>query len=137
MLSTYVCGVASVLLAVVALIADGTQALPMPTTAEGGALLYLALAVTAGGFLAWDSGVARLGVDRAGLFAGLIPVSALLSAALVGTGIVTPVRLLGTGLVGLGVALAIAGKRTSGDEEPVVRDAELAGDIVPASEHRG
>jgi hypothetical protein len=37
----------------------------------------------------------RLGVDRTGLFNGLIPVTSLAAVVLVGTGTITPLRSLG------------------------------------------
>lgn len=46
---------------------------------------YLAIAVTAIAFVVWYWAVNRLGADTAGLFAGLILVSALLTAAALGT----------------------------------------------------
>jgi drug/metabolite transporter (DMT)-like permease len=83
-LSTYVCAMAAGGLGVAAVLVDGDQALPLPSAEEGAAIAYLAVAVTAIAFVAWYSGVQRLGVDRAGLFAGLIPVSTLFCAAAIG-----------------------------------------------------
>ena len=68
--------VAVPLLAAWALAVDGA-ALPTPTTAEALALVYLAVGVTTGGFLLWYSSIRLLGVERAGLFAGVLPISAL------------------------------------------------------------
>jgi drug/metabolite transporter (DMT)-like permease len=73
-LSTYVCAMAAGGLGVAAVLVDGDQALPLPSAEEGAAIAYLAVVVTAIAFVAWYSGVQRLGVERAGLFAGLIPV---------------------------------------------------------------
>lgn len=103
-LSFYACAVASVVLALGAIAVDGRRALPVPTPAQAGALAYLAFAVTAGAFLAWYTALARLGPERAGLFSGLIPVSALATSALVGTAMVTPLRVVGIMLVGAGLA---------------------------------
>src|SRR5918996_2258688 len=67
---------AAAMLAAGALVVEGSDAVRAPTFAEAAALAYLALVVTAAAFVIWYSAVDRLGVDTAGLFAGLIPVSA-------------------------------------------------------------
>ncbi len=46
------------------------------------ALAYLTVAVTAVVFIAWFGAMARLGVDRTGLFNGLIPVTSLAGVVL-------------------------------------------------------
>jgi drug/metabolite transporter (DMT)-like permease len=107
--STYVCAIASVMLAGAAILVEGVAALPIPTPGQAGAIAYLALVLTVGAFLAWYSAVGRLGVDRAGLFVGLVPVSALVGGVLLGTGTLSPTGLIGTVIVGGGVALGIGG----------------------------
>jgi len=84
----------------------GTE-LPVPQPAELAALVYLAIVVTALAFVAWYAAVGALGAERAGLFAGLVPITALLSGALLGTAIVTPARLVGVVLVGAGIAAGL------------------------------
>jgi drug/metabolite transporter (DMT)-like permease len=64
--------------------------------------------VTAIAFVAWYSSVGRLGVERAGLFAGLIPVSTLLCAAVIGTGSLGLVEALGALVVGAGVSYGVS-----------------------------
>ncbi len=103
-LSLYACAAASIILALAAVAVDGRSALPLPTLAQASALTYLAFAVTAVAFLAWYTALARLGSERAGLFSGLIPVSALATSALVGTATITPLRIVGVILVGGGLA---------------------------------
>lgn len=83
--------------------------LRMPTVAELGALAYLAVAVTAVVFVAWYGALARLGVEKTGLFNGLIPITSLIAVALVGTGTVTPLRMAGALAVLLGVVLGFTG----------------------------
>ena len=56
----------------------------MPTTTEAAALLYAALVATALGFVFWYTALHRLGAAKAGLFLGLIPVSAFVTGALLG-----------------------------------------------------
>lgn len=106
-LSAYVCGIAGLALLFGAIATGGAAALPPPSTIEAAAIGYLGLAVTAGAFIAWYTSIGLLGVERAGLFAGLIPISTLLSAALVGTGSISLWGILGVALVGAGVVLGI------------------------------
>jgi drug/metabolite transporter (DMT)-like permease len=67
----------------------------------------MAVVVTALAFVLWYSSVERLGVERAGLFAGVVPVSALLSATAIGESSLTLVRLLGAAAVGAGVTVGV------------------------------
>ena len=110
--STYACGIAGILLltaAAVARSAGGPPVLRMPTEAEAGALAYLTIAVTAVVFIAWFGAMQHLGVDRTGLFNGLIPVTSLVAVALTGTGTITPLGLLGAFAVLAGVVLGLSG----------------------------
>lgn len=101
--STYACLLAAPMLLAFGLLLDGAAVLPLPSLEEAAALVYLAAMVTAAGFVLWYSGIDRLGVERAGLFAGILPVSALLSAAALGSSELTPLRLVGALVVGVGV----------------------------------
>jgi drug/metabolite transporter (DMT)-like permease len=67
----------------------------------------MGLAVTVLGFLAWYSAVERLGVERAGLFSGVLPVSALACSALLGVATVTPARLAAVAVVAAGVTFGV------------------------------
>jgi drug/metabolite transporter (DMT)-like permease len=107
-LSAYACAIAAAGLGAAAVLVDGDNALPLPSSEEAAAITYLAVAVTAIAFVAWYSGVQRLGVERAGLFAGLIPVSTLLCAAAIGTGSLGLVEALGVVVVGAGVSLGVS-----------------------------
>ena len=92
----YACGLAGILLlaaAAVARSAGGPPILRTPTPTQLAALAYLTIAVTALVFLAWYAAMERLGVDRTGLFNGLIPVASLAAVALTGTGTITPLRM--------------------------------------------
>jgi drug/metabolite transporter (DMT)-like permease len=101
--STYACAGAGVLLIGASLATEGAGAFPGPTQQELLALLYLAVFVTALAFVLWYSGVQRLSAERAGLFAGLVPVVALLTSAAVGSAFLSPVRVLGSLAVASGV----------------------------------
>lgn len=63
--------------------------------------------VTAVAFVMWYSAMSRLGADTAGLFAGLIPVSALASSVLIGHDQVTITKAIGVLLVGGGVVFGV------------------------------
>jgi len=98
---------AAVMLIIGALVFDGSLALPMPTPTEFLALTYLTVFVTAIAFMMWYTAVDGMGAERAGLFAGIIPVSALLTSSMIGTDIVTLPKLVGVLIVGLGVAFGL------------------------------
>ena len=104
--STYACLFALPILAAWSVAAGGPD-VPMPEPEEAAALLYLAVAVTAGGFLSWYSAVAILDVERAGLFSGVLPVSALLCSAAIGAAAVTPGRLAAVVVVAAGITMGV------------------------------
>ena len=108
--TVYACGLAGVLLLAAAAVVrsvGGPPILRVPTATELAALAYLTIAVTAVVFIAWYGAMERLGVDRTGLFNGLIPVASLAAVALVGTGTITPLRFLGALAVLGGVILGL------------------------------
>ena len=102
-MSAYACVFAVPILLAVGLAVDGRHAIALTSLKQAGALAYMAVVVTALAFVLWYSGVGRLGVQRAGLFAGIVPISALLSAAAIGESSLTLVRLLGATAVAAGV----------------------------------
>ncbi|MFL5758253.1 MAG: DMT family transporter [Thermomicrobiales bacterium] len=112
-ISLYVCIIATVILGSAALIADGTGSFSRPSGSEAAAIAYLAVAVTCGAFIFWYEGISRLGVDRAGLFAGVIPMSALLSAVVIGEGSLGTYQVLGVLLVAAGVTFGVMGPSTA------------------------
>jgi drug/metabolite transporter (DMT)-like permease len=90
------------------LILDGPSGLiRVPTTEEALGLAWLAVGVTAIAFLLWYSAVRALGVERTGLLTGVLPVSALVVAALLGREELTAARLAGALLVGAGIAAGL------------------------------
>jgi drug/metabolite transporter (DMT)-like permease len=122
----YACGLAGILLlaaAAVASSAGGPPILRTPTATQLAALSYLAVAVTAVVFLTWYAAMKRLGVDRAGLFNGLIPIASLAAVALTGAGTITPLQSLAALTVLVGVILGLG-------HTPRVR-----ADIVPQVGH--
>jgi drug/metabolite transporter (DMT)-like permease len=126
-LSVRVCGLASILLLGAAALLDGRDGFAVPGAGEALAIGYLAVASTALAFVLWYGAVARLGPERAGLFAGLMPVSAALVGAAVTAAPLEAGTLVGTVLAGAGIAAGLAHKRVSSG-----RDREADGDDVRA-----
>lgn len=129
LLSATVCGIAAVESAWLGVVLDGSGFLRMPTAAEATALLWQAAVVTVIGFVCWYMGMQRIGAERATLFSGLIPVSAALTAPLVGTGSYGTAQAGGSLLVGLGVALGSGVLTRNG----AARGAEAAPGAVSAT----
>jgi drug/metabolite transporter (DMT)-like permease len=105
--STWIVLLAVPMLLAIGLAQDGAGLLAAPTAREGLALAYMATAVTAGGFVAWYGAIARLGVERAGLFSGILPVTALFTGALLGHAAVTPGRIVGIAVVAAGITVGL------------------------------
>ncbi|MEU2248988.1 DMT family transporter [Streptomyces sp. NPDC019224] len=113
LLSATVCALAAAESALLGLVLDGGGFLRVPTGDETLALIWQAAVVTVIGFVCWYMGIQRIGAERATLFSGLIPVSAALTAPLVGTGSYGLAQAAGSCLVGLGVAIGsgVLGRR--------------------------
>lgn len=107
--SIRICAIAAVVLAVTALAVEGGSAFEMPSWGEASAIAFLAVVVTAMAFVAWYESIVRLGVEHTGLFAGLLPVSALIIGAAVGSAAIGALELLGTIVVGAGITLGVTG----------------------------
>jgi len=86
----------------------------LPSVGEAGSLAFLGLVLTVVAFVCWYSGVAGLGVDRAGVYVGLVPVFALLTLSIVDRSAPGPGRVAGVLLVAVG--LVIAARRVKPDE---------------------
>lgn len=71
------------------------------------AALHLALVVTTLAFLMWYTAVGRLGAGRAGLFTGVVPISAAAIGVVVDGAVPGPLVWLGTAVVAVGVALGL------------------------------
>ncbi len=113
--SAYTATLATPMLLVAGIAVDGADVLRVPTAAEAAGLGYLALIVTTVAFVLWYDALGRIGADRAGLFAGIVPVSAVLTAALLGQGAPTAAEAAGAVLVTAGVLLGLSpGRRTLG-----------------------
>ena len=112
--SVWSCALAVPMLAAASVLVDGADTWPRWHADVIGALVWLAVVVTAAAFVCWYAGVERLGAERAGLFAGLIPVSALLTGAVVGTSGIGAVAALGTVLVGIGITWGLRARDPAG-----------------------
>ncbi|GLW72500.1 hypothetical protein Kpho02_47990 [Kitasatospora phosalacinea] len=96
-----------------AVAAFSPAALRVPTNGELLALLYLGAVLTCGAFLLWYSALTVLPADRAGLFGGLIPLTATLSGALLTATAPTPPQLLGAALVTAALLFGATTRRTA------------------------
>ncbi|RBQ18748.1 EamA family transporter [Spongiactinospora rosea] len=110
--SAYTTALAVPLFLTLGLVTDGAAGmLRTPTVAEGLGFAYLSIAVTVGAFFLWYTALPRLGPARAGLFAGLIPVGAIVTGAVLGLATPTPADLVGAGLVITGIVIGLYGRR--------------------------
>lgn len=82
-------------------LADGRH--HAPDAGEVAALGWLTVGVTVTAFLLWYRSVGRIGAERAGLFVGVVPVSALATGWLIGRETPSPVQVAGVALVAAGV----------------------------------
>ncbi|SFJ85255.1 EamA-like transporter family protein [Streptosporangium canum] len=99
------------MLLVAGLVLEGTSALRLPTAGEAAGFVYLGAVVTAAAFFLWYDALRRLGADRAGLFAGLVPVGALITTVALGLGEAGLADVAGALVIALGVVLGGRGQR--------------------------
>ncbi|MEV4748163.1 DMT family transporter [Streptosporangium sp. NPDC049248] len=126
--SAYSASLAVPLLVVAGLLADGTAMIRVPTAPEIAGLGYQSLVVTAVAFFLWYDALPRLGPGTAGLFAGLIPVGAIATGAVLGLGAPSPPDLLGAALVVAGIVLGLrAGAPAAGAGSPPAKAPRPAG----------
>jgi drug/metabolite transporter (DMT)-like permease len=107
--SAYSCALAVPML-VVGAAATG-EAPRLPTAVEAATFGYLAVLLTVVAFIAWFSGLNRLGVARAGLFVGLAPVAALVTASIQDGAWPVPAQALGVLVVAVALTFGL-GQRT-------------------------
>jgi drug/metabolite transporter (DMT)-like permease len=97
-------------LAVPLLLAGGLAAgetLRRPAPTEIVALAYLAGFMTVAAFVVWFVGLQRLGVERAGMIVGVMPVATLATAAIMAGELPRPGQALGVLTVAAGLALGL------------------------------
>jgi drug/metabolite transporter (DMT)-like permease len=107
--SAYSAAAAAPMLLAVGLVVDGTSVVRLPTWGEAAGLAYLSVIVTAGAFILWYDALGRIGADQAGLFAGVIPVSAVATTIMLGLRTPGMRELAGALLVGCGVVAGLTG----------------------------
>ncbi|MFB7586242.1 EamA family transporter [Streptomyces sp. NPDC056169] len=105
LLTAAVCGVGAVEATLLGLAVDGAAFVRTPTAVETGALVWQAALATVVGFVLFYMGVQRIGMERATLYTGAIPVAAALSAAVVAGAAFGLPQAAGSLLVGAGAAL--------------------------------
>jgi drug/metabolite transporter (DMT)-like permease len=105
--SAYSTTLAVPMLGLIGLADAGTDMLRVPTLPEALGLVYLAVVVTVVAFFLWYHSLPRLGAGRAGLFAGLIPVAAIVTGAVLGVAMPTAYDLLGAALVVTGILVGL------------------------------
>jgi drug/metabolite transporter (DMT)-like permease len=108
--SAYVTVAAVPMLVATGLVADGLGFVRRPEPAEAVTYAYIAVVVTVVAFVCWYRSLGRLGADRAGLFAGCVPVGAILTGLLLDTGTPTLPDLVGAAVVIAGIALGVLGR---------------------------
>ncbi|MEV0615033.1 DMT family transporter [Nonomuraea sp. NPDC050404] len=109
--SAYSTTLAVPMLVVVGLADTGTGMLRVPTLPEALGFAYLAIVVTVVAFFLWYTSLPKLGPGRAGLFAGLIPVAAIVTGAVLGVALPSAYDLLGAALVIAGILVGLTAER--------------------------
>jgi drug/metabolite transporter (DMT)-like permease len=128
--SAYSAALAVPMLAAIGVVTDGTAMLRTPTTSEVLGFGYLSVIVTTVAFFLWYDAIGRLGADRAGLFAGVIPVSAVITTVALGLGSPGPADLAGAALVAGGVVIGLRPPRRTA-ASPVASPAPPAASPAP------
>jgi drug/metabolite transporter (DMT)-like permease len=90
---------------------SGAAFVRVPSVGEASGLVYLAVVVSAGAFLLWYTALPILGAERAGLFAGVLPIGAIITAALLGQGLPTLAETAGAAIVIAGVLVGVSTPR--------------------------
>ncbi|MFC5172558.1 DMT family transporter [Streptomyces mutomycini] len=105
--AAYPAALAVPMLLAASIVLDGTSSLRLPTPTEAAAFGYLGVLVTATAFFLWYDALRRLGAARAGLFAGLVPVGALVTTVALGLGEAGLADVAGALLVAAGVLIGL------------------------------
>jgi drug/metabolite transporter (DMT)-like permease len=101
--AAYSCVTAVPVLLVGALVAGEVPRLP--SFDESMALAYMAVLMTVVAFLAWFLGLQRLGVERAGILVGILPLATLATASIMDGKLPGPGPATGVVIVAVGLAL--------------------------------
>ena len=106
--------IAAVALAVLGLAVEGPRAVTTLGPVDLLAAAHLAVVVTALAFVLWYSAVGRLGPGRAGLFTGVVPVTAAAGGVLLGGPVPSGIVWLGTAVVAAGLVIGFGRRRANG-----------------------
>jgi drug/metabolite transporter (DMT)-like permease len=110
--SAYSCALAVPMLLAGAVMAGELGRWRAPTAAEAATLAYLAVMLTVVAFVAWFTGLRWLGVERAGLYVGVLPVATLVTTAIADGVLPAPAQTLGVVVVAAGLAFGLTSPRT-------------------------
>jgi drug/metabolite transporter (DMT)-like permease len=128
--SAYSTALAVPMLIVIGLVQEGPSMLRMPTAPEALGFAYLAVVVTVVAFFLWYSSLPKLGPGLAGLFAGLIPIGAIITGLVLGIATPSAYDLLGVALVIAGILVGFTAGRNrpenpapAPDERPMTQRA--------------
>jgi drug/metabolite transporter (DMT)-like permease len=116
--TTWACALSVPMLVLPAVPLGELDRMRLPTAAEAGTLAYLAVVLTVGVFLAWYTGIARLGVEKAGMFVGLLPVTTLVTACLQDGVLPQPAQAAGVLVVALGLAVGLTARTARRAPQP-------------------
>ncbi|MEU6792918.1 DMT family transporter [Nonomuraea wenchangensis] len=105
--SAYSTTLAVPMLLAVGLVTEGSAMFRMPTVPETLGFAYMSVVITVLAFFLWYSALPRLGPGTAGLFAGLIPVGAIVTGAVLGVAMPTAYDLMGAALVIAGILVGL------------------------------
>lgn len=106
--ATWIAAVAFVVLGVAT---EGPGAVATLTASDLAAAAFLAVVVTALAFVLWYTAVGRLGAARAGLFTGVVPVSAAACGVLLGGAVPALAVWVGTAVVAVGLMVGFGRRR--------------------------
>ena len=131
--SAYSCALAVPMLLVGAVATGELERWRAPTLAEAATLGYLAVMLTVVAFVAWFTGLGWLGVERAGLYVGVLPVATLVTTALQDGVVPAPAQTMGVLIVAAGLAFGLTG---AAPPPPVRPQPTVTADLRPVRSAR-
>lgn len=131
--AAYSCALAVPLLLIAALPAGEPARWRLPTGVEAATYGYLAALMTVVAFVAWFTGLRRLGVERAGILVGVMPVATLLTAAAQAGHLPEPGPSTGVLVVAIGLAagLSTRARKKRPDQRGGAKPGDQAGGAEP------
>jgi drug/metabolite transporter (DMT)-like permease len=119
--TTWACALSVPLLLLPAVPLGELGRMRLPSVPEAATLAYLAVVLTVLVFLLWYTGISRLGVERAGMFVGLLPVTTLITASIQDGVLPSPAQAAGVLVVAAGLAAGL----TAAAPAPAARPAAV------------